>query len=67
MAEEEHFAFSYDITSLTEAMKKALNRERTNVGRSAYSERVKSMLLQTESQAVAKVELRPKVGDGMKR
>jgi hypothetical protein len=67
VAEEEHFAFSYDITSLTEAMKKALNRERTNVGRSAYSERVKSMLLQTESQAVAKVELRPKVGDGMKR
>jgi hypothetical protein len=54
VAEEENFAFSYDITSLTEAMKKALNRERTNVGRTAYSERVKAMLLQTKSPAVAK-------------
>jgi hypothetical protein len=55
VAEEENFAFSYDITSLTETMKKALNRERTNVGRTAYSERVKAMLLQTESHVVAKV------------
>lgn len=55
VAEEENFAFSYDITSLTEPMKKALNRERTNVGRTAYSERVKSMLLQTRSEKVAKV------------
>ena len=55
VAEEENFAFSYDITSLTEAMKKALNRERTNVGRTAYSERVKAMLLQTKSAIVAKV------------
>ena len=55
VAEEENFAFSYDITSLTEAMKKALNRERTNVGRTAYSERVKAMLLQTKSAMVAKV------------
>lgn len=54
VAEEENFAFSYDITSLTEAMKKALNRERTNVGRTAYSDRVKAMLLQTKSHAVAK-------------
>ncbi len=55
VAEEENFAFSYDITSLTETMKKALNRERTNVGRTAYSERVKAMLLQTKSAMVAKV------------
>ncbi len=55
VAEEENFAFSYDITSLTEPMKKALNRERTNVGRTAYTERVKSMLLQTSSEKVAKV------------
>ncbi len=54
VAEEDNFAFSYDIRSLTEAMKKALNRERTNVGRTAYSERVKAMLLQTRSQSVAK-------------
>lgn len=55
VAEEENFAFSYDITSLTESMKRALNRERTNVGRTAYTERIKSMLLQTRSATVAKV------------
>lgn len=53
VAEEENFAFSYDITSLTEPMRKALNRERTNVGRTAYAERVKAMLLQSQSQEVA--------------
>ena len=53
VAEEEKFAFSYNITSLTAAMRKALNRERTNVGRTAYSDRVKSMLLAASSAAVA--------------
>jgi hypothetical protein len=55
IAEELNFAFSYDIISLTEAMKRALNRERINVGRTAYSERVKSMLLQAASPSVANV------------
>ncbi len=54
VAEEENFLFSYNITSLTAAIKKALNRERTNVGRSAYSDRVKSILLASSSEAVAK-------------
>ncbi|MDC8757845.1 ATP-binding protein [Janthinobacterium fluminis] len=54
VAEEENFLFSYNITSLTAAIKKALNRERTNVGRSAYSDRVKSILLTSSSEAVAK-------------
>ncbi|MCX9451548.1 ATP-binding protein [Vibrio cholerae] len=54
VAEEENFLFSYNITSLTAAIKKALNRERTNVGRTAYSERVKSILLASSSEAVAK-------------
>ncbi|MFC5864408.1 ATP-binding protein [Acidicapsa dinghuensis] len=53
VAEEENFAFSFNITSLTAAMRKALNRERTNVGRSAYSERVKQMLLASKSTTVA--------------
>lgn len=54
VAEEENFLFSYNITSLTAAIKKALNRERTNVGRTAYSDRVKSILLSSSSEAVAK-------------
>lgn len=53
VAEEENFAFSFNITSLTATMRKALNRERTNVGRSAYSERVKQMLLASKSAVVA--------------
>lgn len=53
VAEEENFLFSYNITALTAAIKKALNRERTNVGRTAYSERVKSILLSCKSNTVA--------------
>lgn len=53
VAEEQNFAFSYNITSLTATMRRALNRERTNVGRTAYSDRVKSMLLAASSAGVA--------------
>ena len=42
--EEDNFLYSYNITKLTPKMRKALNRERTNVGRSTYTERVKSIL-----------------------
>lgn len=55
VAEEENFAFSYNITSLTAAMRKALNRERTNVGRTAYTDRVKQLLLQAASEQVAAI------------
>lgn len=54
VAEEDNFAFSYNVTVLTKAMRKALNRERTNVGRTAYGERVRAMLLVAESEGVAK-------------
>ncbi|MGL4938516.1 ATP-binding protein [Shewanella sp.] len=54
VAEEDNFIFSYNITSLTTTIKKALNRERTNVGRSAYSDRVKAILLSSTSEVVAK-------------
>jgi hypothetical protein len=53
VAEEVDFAFSYNITSLTAAMNRALNRERTNVGRTAYADRVKGMLLDSDSHDVA--------------
>lgn len=55
VAEEGNFAFSYNLTGLTEAMRKALNRERTNVGRTAYTDRVKAMLLAAGSTDVAEV------------
>ena len=53
VAEEENFLFSYNITSLTRKIKQALNRERTNVGRGAYSDRIKAILLSCKSKEVA--------------
>lgn len=53
VAEEERFLFSYDVTSLTAALRRALNRERTNVGRTAYADRVKAILLSATSTDVA--------------
>lgn len=55
VAEEENFLFSYNITSMTKAMRKALNRERTHVGRVAYSDRVKSILLECGKKEVAEL------------
>lgn len=53
VAEEENFLFSYNITSLTAQLRKALNRERTNVGRGAYTDRVKAILLACDNTTVA--------------
>jgi hypothetical protein len=46
--------FSYNITSTTKALRQALNRERSHVGRTAYTDRVKAILL--ESKAVEVVD-----------
>jgi len=55
VAEEENFLFSYNITQLTTTIKKALNRERTNVGRTAYTDSIKKILLGCKSTEVAKI------------
>ena len=52
VADESNFLFSYNITSLTAQLKKALNRERTNVGRSAYTGRIKDILKACSSEKV---------------
>lgn len=52
VAEESNFLFSYNITSLTAQLKKNLNRERTNVGRSAYTGRIKDILKACSSEKV---------------
>ena len=41
---EPAFLFSYNVTSLTESMRKALNRERINVGRSVYADRIRQIV-----------------------
>jgi hypothetical protein len=53
VAEEDNFLFSYNITALTAPLRRALNRERSNVGRTAYSDRVKAILLECSSPEVA--------------
>lgn len=53
VAEEANFLFSYNITSLNSSIKRALNRERQNLGRTAYADRLRSILLACQSQAVA--------------
>jgi hypothetical protein len=50
--EEANFLFSYNITSLTTGMKKRLNRERLNVGRTTYADRVKAILRSADSDEV---------------
>ena len=52
VSEEPNFLFSYNITSLTAKLKKALNRERANVGRSAYTDRVKTILMECKQKIV---------------
>lgn len=52
VAIEENFLFSYNITNVNAQIKKALNRERTNVGRSAYSDTIKNILRQCKSDDV---------------
>jgi hypothetical protein len=53
VAEEPNFLFSYNITKLSAPLRRALNRERSNVGRGAYSERVKTILTSCISTEVA--------------
>ena len=52
VSEEDNLLFSYNITSLNATLRKAINRERTNVGRAAYADRIKSILLNVKSSAV---------------
>lgn len=52
VALEENYMFDYNITKLSMAMKKALNRERSNVGRVAYAETVKKLLLKSNSESI---------------
>ena len=54
VAEEPGFLYSYNITALTKGLRKALNRERSNVGRTAYGERIRAILMQARSPGVVR-------------
>jgi hypothetical protein len=62
VAEESNFLFSYNITELNAALRRALNRERSNVGRGAYSGRVKDILKASTKADVAEPLARDLVG-----
>jgi len=53
VATEYDFLFSYNITNTTKKIRDALNRERSNVGRTAYTPRIKKILQAAESDEVA--------------
>lgn len=54
VASEPNFLFSYNITNIDSILRKSLNRERTNVGRTAYASIVRRILLNCESEKVGK-------------
>lgn len=54
VAYEENFMFSYNITNISSQIKKALNRERSNVGRVAYSDSIKKILIQCKNNYILK-------------
>lgn len=49
VATEEKFMFSYNITHITEATQRKLNRERQHVPREVYKDAVESMLLNAQT------------------
>ena len=52
VAEEGNFLFSYNITNLPNKLRKALNRERDNVGRAAYTDSIKNIVKSVEDEVV---------------
>jgi hypothetical protein len=52
VAEDDGLLFSYNVTKVDAKLRRALNRERANVGRSAYTDRVKAILLAVENPTV---------------
>jgi sporulation protein YlmC with PRC-barrel domain len=55
VAEEQNLLCSYNITAVNAAIRKALNRERMNVGRTAYVGRIKDVLLACRTERVAQL------------
>ncbi len=52
VGEEENFKYHYNIINLTKKIRDALNRERNNVGKQVYSDRVKQILTNNKSQII---------------
>lgn len=55
VAEEPNFLFSYNIKKIDSILRKAINRERSNVGRSAYASTVRKILLNCVTERVGRI------------
>lgn len=55
VAQEPNFIFSYNIKKIDSILKKALNRERSNVGRTAYASIVRKILINCKSEVVGEI------------
>lgn len=67
VAEESNYLFDYNITKPNTKLNKSLNRERSAVGRTAYSDLVKKMLLNAKDDSVIELlinELQNKIPEG---
>lgn len=58
VAEESNFLFSYNITNPSRRLVKAMNRERSNVGRPAYSDTINHILTACNSEEVKQMLVR---------
>ena len=52
VATEDNFLFSYNITNIGMQIKRALNRERNNISRTAYADTIKKILTRCQSDDV---------------
>ena len=52
IAEDDGLLFSYNVTKVDAKLRRALNQERSNVGCSAYTDRIKAILLSVETPRV---------------
>lgn len=55
IAEAEDFLFSYNITNANAHLKKALNRERKNVGKTAFAKKIEDILEQCKQPSVLSI------------
>lgn len=55
IAEESNYLYDYNITHTNSALEKSLNRERSAVGRTAYSDIIKKILLRSQNDFVMKM------------
>jgi len=55
VAEESNFLFNYNITNVDSILRKAINRERSNISRTAYASAIRRILLNCKSERIGEL------------